>query len=102
MTCDQCPDVLPCWQGLLNRRPCHYCGRVEIHIPGTLEQPTPGHVWAGAKTEVDVLVRSCPVDAPAPPPSNRYNRVICDRCRVARQFSVKRSYPGARSYTYEE
>ena len=27
---------------------------------------------------------------------------ICNQCRVTRGFSVKRSCPGARSYTYEE
>jgi len=90
MTCDQCPDVLPCWQGLLERFPCHYCGRIEIHTHDA------------DRNDIRVLVRSCPPDAPAPAGSYRYNRRICNQCRVTRGFSVKRSCPGVRSYTYEE
>ena len=93
MTCDQCPDVLLCWQGKLDRHACHYCGRVEVHH----------HPVDNERGWPIIVVRRCPPDAPVPDTHiRRGQQVICDYCRIERGYSVKRSCPSAREYHYEE
>jgi len=105
MTCDKCPDSLVCWGGLLERHPCLYCNCAEIwtrNPPRTVRNINGlNYITYQDPSSLDILVRSCPLDAPAP--ENRFLRkVICNRCRRLRRYNVLRSNAAARSYHYEE